>query len=307
MKRTAQAIAGGLAAVALTGCGTFSGNDAAAIVDGREIGQDEFQRLLEVFAENTEVTGLAVDGETATVSADQVRGVLGLLVQNAASTDFLAARGEAITGADRADLVEQFAGNPALEALPDDVIDFVIDVQVAPAARARLTAPPIEELEADYVEEPGRLGLLCLRQVVVATEDEAEAARDEIAAGAELADVAADRSIDPDGAQNGGVLFGPDGQPCVPLSLVTQQFGPAYTDAVLDVGAGGLTDPVQSASGWHVALVRPYDEIADSVNAQYTVSAGELMWLGHLATADIDVDPRYGRWDPAAAAVVALR
>ena len=51
----------------------------------------------------------------------------------------------------------------------------------------------------------------------------------------------------------------------------------------------------------------PYDEIADSLGALYADRAGDLLFFGHLAMADIDVDPRYGRWDPVAFSVVGLQ
>ena len=67
------------------------------------------------------------------------------------------------------------------------------------------------------------------------------------------------------------------------------------------------TDPVQSEFGWHVILVRPYDEVADDLLTLVSTAPGDAALTGELATADVSVDPRYGRWDPVRGDVVSLR
>ena len=64
---------------------------------------------------------------------------------------------------------------------------------------------------------------------------------------------------------------------------------------------------METPFGWHVIEARPFDEIADSLTPLYDEQAGELLFAGFLATADIHVDPRYGRWDARRATVVAAR
>ena len=66
-------------------------------------------------------------------------------------------------------------------------------------------------------------------------------------------------------------------------------------------------EPFDMKHGWEIIVVRPYDEIADSLGSLYEERAGDLLFFGHLAAADIDVDPRYGRWDPVAFSVVGLQ
>jgi len=63
---------------------------------------------------------------------------------------------------------------------------------------------------------------------------------------------------------------------------------------------------VKSQFGWHVIIARPYDEIADSLNALLTQSPGEMLVNGYLASERIDVSSRYGRWSAARGAVVPL-
>ena len=51
---------------------------------------------------------------------------------------------------------------------------------------------------------------------------------------------------------------------------------------------------------------RPFDEVAEPLEALFAEQAGELMFAGFLASTDVQVDPRYGRWDPLTSTVVAL-
>ena len=64
--------------------------------------------------------------------------------------------------------------------------------------------------------------------------------------------------------------------------------------------------PLETTLGWHVVERRPFDEIAEPLEALFAEQAGELLFAGYLASADVQVDPRYGRWDPLTSAVVAL-
>ena len=50
--------------------------------------------------------------------------------------------------------------------------------------------------------------------------------------------------------------------------------------------------PWRRRFGWHVVEALPFEEIADSLTALYDEQAGELMFAGFLASADVTVDPR---------------
>ena len=73
--------------------------------------------------------------------------------------------------------------------------------------------------------------------------------------------------------------------------------------AALAARAGVPSDPVRSSFGWHVILVRPYEEVADDLRAATAEDPGAALLDGLLATADITVDSAYGRWNPAAGRV----
>lgn len=295
-----------LGAALLAGCGTFSSNDAAADVDGDEVSRDQFEEMLQVFAANPEITQLTEDVATASVPGEEARNLLALLVVNNANRSFLDSHGETITDADRDEFVQTVEGNPLLD-LPDHIVNELVDAQVGGTARSRVAAPDTAELEELYTQSPTAAGVMCLRRIVVDSEDAAGDVLDELEAGADFATLATERSIDHATAADGGAVTSPDGQDCLPLTQATSSVDAAVVDAALETRPGVPVGPVETAEGWEVIEARPYGEIGDSLSALYEERAGDLLFFGHLATADIDVDPRYGRWDPVAFSVVGLQ
>jgi hypothetical protein len=294
------------AALLLAGCGTFSSNDAAADVDGDEISRDEFEELMQTFTANPEVTQFTEDLATGTVPSEQARNLLGLLVVNTANRSFLDSHGESITNADRDEFVQTVQGNPLLE-LPDDVVTELVDSQVGATARGRIAAPDSAQLEELYTESPTATGVMCLRRIVVDSETAARDVLDELDGGADFAALAEERSTDQATAAEGGVVTSPDGEACTPLTQGTSTVDAAVVEAAMESRLGVPVGPIETPNGWEVIVARPYDEIADSLSSLYEDRAGDLLFFGHLATADIDVDPRYGRWDPVGFSVVGLQ
>jgi peptidyl-prolyl cis-trans isomerase C len=81
--------------------------------------------------------------------------------------------------------------------------------------------------------------------ILVETKEEADAIVAELAAGADFADIARDKSKDPGSGANGGLLgwFG--------KGMMVKPF----EDAVLAATVGEVTAPVESQFGWHIILV----------------------------------------------------
>jgi peptidyl-prolyl cis-trans isomerase C len=294
-----------LASIALAGCGTFESNDAAADVDETEISREQFEEMLQVLAANSEDTRVAADPTTGAVPGDQGRGVLGLLVTNAANRTFLAAHGESITDVDREGFIQTVQGDPLLQ-LPEEVLNELVDGQVGATARARVTAPSEAELEELYTESPAAAGVMCIRRIVVGTEEAAGDVLEELAGGADFAALADEHSTDEATAAEGGVVTSEQGEPCVPISQAATVVDPAVAAAALDGRPGVVTGPVETEGGWEVIVVRPFEEVAEALTTMFADRAGDLLFLGYLATTDIEVDPRYGRWDPLGFSVTAL-
>jgi peptidyl-prolyl cis-trans isomerase C len=287
-----------LAALGLAGCSTFDENDAAAAVDGAEISQEQFEDTLTVLAANSQDTAIEEDPATGSVAGETGRTVLAGLVRATASQQYLADQGEEVTDADR-EAVQ--ASLPAWQRdLPSDVSDLVLDFQAAGAARNRIAA---RDAQARYEESPSDLGVLCVRHIVVDSEEEAQDVLTELEGGADFADLAAERSIEPTAASTGGALADPQtGEPCLSTAAAVQAFAPAFVAGATAAVPGEPTEPVQSSFGWHIILARPYSEVEDSVLSIY----GARQFAQYLQAADVTVDPRYGRWDAESGSIVTL-
>jgi parvulin-like peptidyl-prolyl isomerase len=223
------------------------------------------------------------------------------MVRGTASEQFLADAGEPITDADREAVLESVPEDDPVFELPDDVVNLLVDLQAASTARGRITAPEAAELERRYAGTPSSLGAVCALHIVVDSESAARDVLAELEGGADFAELAAERSTDPAAATTGGALGGD----CVPLTALAPA-GPEFL-AVLEASAIGVpTDPVETTLGWHVVMRRPYDEVAEPLAALFAEQAGELMFAGYLASTDVQVDPRYGRWDSLTSTVIAL-
>ena len=83
------------------------------------------------------------------------------------------------------------------------------------------------------------------RHILLETEEEAKAVREELQKGADFAETAKSRSKDPGAAAEGGDLgfFSKD------------QMVPEFADAAFKLEKGQLSDPVKSPFGWHVIRV----------------------------------------------------
>lgn len=304
MKRTVLAA---VAVLAVTGCGAVPGAGSAVTVGGDAVSVDDLEALLTVLVANPEVTGIQENLANGTVGLDAARDSLSQMVIIEANDQFLAANGDAITDADREGARERLGQQqPVLLDLPENVQDHYIALDAGNAARERITAPDAAELERRYQESPASLGALCLRDVVTADRAAADDVVDAMGEGTPLSELASDLSVDEATAPNGGIVEVTAGQPCPTVLELLPAKGPVFMEAVLDLRPGQATQPVELEDGWHVIEVRPFAEIAEPLAAQIEIDPGLTLFVGSLLGADVQVDPRYGRWDPARLAVVAL-
>jgi parvulin-like peptidyl-prolyl isomerase len=291
MKRPVVAAVAAVAVV-LSSCDTVEDTSTAAQVADRTVTVDEFQAVMKAIGQVDPVSD-TVDGETA-------RRYLSAMVQGEVNETFLSAHGEQITDADR----EQAAAASSIPAgLPDDVVRVIQDSAAAPAARARIEAPSAAELQRMYDARPSDLGVVCTRQIVVATEAEAQAIVDALDAGADFADLVS-RSTDESSKANGGAVQDASGSPCI--AGYTDAVDRAIVTALADAAPGEVVGPVRTEAGWHVLQQRPYAEVADSLSTLFAQSAGDLLYYGYLIHSQVRIDPRSGTWDPASASVVPL-
>ena len=304
MKRIAAAGAALVAAVVVSGCGAVPSTDIAASVGGEDMTVERLESVLRAIS-SQDGSGVEEDSATGTVDGGFARNVLSVFVTVAATNEFLAAHGESITEEDRQTFLESVPEDDPTRDQPD-VLDLLVDLNAGNTAVGRVSTPDAAELKASYEESPGSLGVLCVRHIVVADEAAAQDVVDELAAGASAEDLAVERSTSPTAADDGGAIELAPGQGCVGVPDALQQQVPtSFVDAALTAEPGAPTI-VQTEAGWHVVVARPYDEIADSLNTVFEQGAGPLLLSSYLRDVDVRIDPRYGRWDAAAGAVVAL-
>jgi peptidyl-prolyl cis-trans isomerase C len=115
---------------------------------------------------------------------------------------------------------------------------------------------PVEEVHASHI--------------LVATKEEADAVKAELAGGKAFEVVAMEKSTDPSAAQNGG-----------DLGFFSQgMMVPQFEEAAFALEVGAISDPVQSQFGWHVIKVEerrmssppPFDQLAPQLQQQVLLS-----------------------------------
>jgi hypothetical protein len=182
-----------------------------------------------------------------------------------------------------------------------DLTAAVIDAVVAEHEDARPGDAELDafyERERDFFARPGRLRV---RQVwcradqgadATAAEERARQAADRLRAGEDPATVR---------AALGDEDVAPPPDALLPPAKLLEYLGPTALHTALDLEAGAVSDPVRSATGYHVIQVvereeewvPPRTEIADEVLAEYRRRAGERALRAYLdglrARAEIQV------------------
>ena len=301
-----SAVVAAVAVLALSGCSTFSDDNAVATVEGIDIKSGTFENVVTEYFERPEVFG-APETENGRNVADGARLVLGAMIQDAALTNLLGQSGTSIEDL-RESFFAQLPPEDDLNTLSSELRDLIAGASatVLGPALARMPVPGSDELRTLYDTQPASVGAVCLRHILVETESQAVEVLDDLAKGAEFGTLAQQRSINSASAVNGGAISG-DGNDCITVRTLLTEFDPAVAAGALDTSVDGPSRPVEGAVGWHIIVHRPFDEIAQSLLAAHQPQiSGSLLYDGYLATTDVRVDPLYGRWDALARTVVPL-
>ena len=287
-----------LAFSTLAGCGEVMQNDAIAI--GRSsVSEDYVNVIIEQLAEVDQVQ--LVDGR---IEGEALRSVITAILRNQATSEFLAANGLSVNDDERQQVVDQYGEDPQFDLVGAELQELLISLNSQDLALSRVDVPTRETLATMYDKEPASLGVMCARHLLVDTESAARAAMQRVLDGEDFADVAAEVSTEPNADQTGGALAGEDND-CLALGVYQEQFDNAFVVGALKARAGVPTDPVKSSFGYHVIFIRPFDEVADSVEATINEQPGQYLLSGYLATSKITVASRYGKWDPSVGQIVA--
>lgn len=294
-----------LVVLAASGCGAVPDSAVAVRTGDSAVSIDQVESVLRAVA-SAEGSGVVADEATGTVEGDFARNVVSIFVTRDATKAFLAANGEAITEEDRQAVLDQIPEDDPGRDYPQDLFDLLVELNAGPMALARIEAPAAPELEERYAASPGDLDVLCVRHVLLDSESAADDVLAEVAAGASIEDLARERSTDPTAVDNGGAIELTQGQACSSVTDARQALDPVFVDAAVTAVPGEPVGPIQTDFGWHVIEARPYAEVAESLATVFETGAGDLLFASYLRDLDVNVDPRYGRWDGTAGQVVPL-
>ena len=155
---------------------------------------------------------------------------------------------------------------------------------------------PQQVLEHRYQEERLRFTRIHVAHILVRTKALAERIARR-ATPSNFAALARRYSTDPS-AQNGGDLG--------TFPVLGSGIDPTFVQAALSLQPGQISGPVRTRFGWHVIRliseqVTPFDQAKSEVASEFEAQAFGK-WLSEQA-GRIDVNPRFGRFDPASGRV----
>lgn len=294
-----------LVVVLLTaGCGQALGNpNVAADVNGEEITVSEVQTIaLDGVGAVNPGTGQPQSDQEATTQAISELTLRTLLYQE------LEAMGvERITEAD----VDRALTDAAEQAGGEEAFAAGLEAQGITESRLRLDqsfgllverlntqlAADVDISDADIeAAYAGSVGQPTVSHILVETEDEADQVLQRLEDGESFAAIAQEVSIDPGSGAAGGDL-GP---------LEPGAFVPEFEEAALALQPGEISEPVQTQFGYHIITTEPAAELTPELSAQIEQdlrAQTAQQDIGALLQrvvdgADVDVNPRFGRWDP---------
>lgn len=286
-----------LATFGLASCGATSTD--ALRVGSHSVSEDYLDTILTQLGDAGQI-----EIENGQVAPDSSRSVLNALYRGEATKELLATYGIEVTEADKTKVRTQVTQDAAFAGLGQDLQDLIITLNAGDLALSRIAAPSEADAKSMYESSPASLGMMCVAHLVVDEEKSAREALEELNAGAKFADVAGKYSIEPNADKSGGVLGSADGD-CIALTDYQTQFDKDFVAGALSAKAGVPTGPVKSSFGYHVIYVRPFDDVKLSVTTLLATKPGELLINGFMATADVKVASKYGRYNPATGTIVA--
>jgi len=281
--RTGVVLAALAAVVGAGGSSPASASGTAATVNGHTISVDDFTDTMQEIA----AAGyIQLSGDGALATGDQARLVLGEMISNEVLRQSLEAAG-VDPGADAPEGTDAGAASqPAL----------LTDGQRYRDLLGQTGAFDLSELQEEYEASGEANGQVCAVVMLPADGDAADEAVAALAEGGDFTDVAADL-----GVQVGGVGGSADA-PCGAVDSISSDVLDPLREAIADVGVGEPTDVVEIQGSPIIAYAPPFDEVSTTLAGDLVQAAVDDL----LRSADVSVDPRYGRWDSASGRVVPL-
>ena len=280
------------AMLALSACSSVE--STAIRVNGRELSGSDFDELLAGYA-------LAIpnaETESGTVRSGVAHGLLTDWATTTILVERLNDEGVTVSQADldtaRAELEQQAAFGDASPAAQD----FYVLATAVQRLFADSFGPSTDELRDLYDAGPSTSGVFCLRAILVTDQAVITEVDAQLAAGADFADLAAQYSID-SSAADGGIITDPgSGSACFDQVTLSSQIVPEFATALGAAEIGLPTDPFELPNvGWVVAVLRPFDEVADDVREVIGLGLAEAERVDAVLAAKVWVSSEYGVWD----------
>lgn len=252
-----------------------------------EVGEIQIERKA-LIEWNEERTG----GDTSDMSL--LIGTATEWIQNQALADFLSEYGATFAEADIEKAKNQLVAGGLSDS--DPRLNFYSEWQ----AVRNFAAEGGPEVRSAYEANKGLLGYeLCTSHVLTNTREEALEVMELLDSGQKFEDLALTFSIDPGSGADGGSLG------CVPLGA----FVPSFERAVLGAikASVEVVGPVGSPFGFHVIRVNEVSVVEPAAFEEQ--GEGLFMSIVHLSslTREVDLDARYGTWDPVAGQIEPVR
>lgn len=290
-----------VAGVSISTSGCSAVRPAALTVNGHDISQSSVDRELSEIADNPGLRSRirATDG---TIKSGGAALWLTQLVAQEVVDREVERRRIAVTAADRrlaeAAATDFFGGPDVFGRFPQWFRDRVTERFARQQALFGEIGTPASDADvfASYGTTMARLKGECpsgrfVQHILVSERSQADALAAQLRGGASFEQLAREESTDRVSAVDGGELGCLDGQ----------QFTPPFAQAAGAAALNQVSTPVQTQFGWHLLLVRdsiPFEILEPALRQQLAQQnpEGQRRLDELVAKADVDVDPRYGRW-----------
>jgi len=289
-----------IAAIATVAASCSAVRPSALTVNGNDISRDSVDRELSAIADNPSLKNGIAATEGTIKSGGSAIWLTHVVTQEVADRE-VHRRGIRVTTDDRRAGQAQaanFFGPQALAAFPKWFRDQAVGEFSRQSALFRTTGtPPADaDVRAAYQTAIAQLRQQCpsgrfVSHILVPNQQLAAGLAAQIAAGASFEQLASQQSTDSGSARDGGELGCIDGQ----------QLDPTFQQAAATLPLNQVSAPVQTQFGWHLILVRdtiPFEMLENGLRQRLEQQspAAQRQLVTRVARADVDVDPRYGRW-----------
>lgn len=297
--RSSFALAGVLV-VAAVAASCSSVRPPALTVNGDDISRDSVDHQLAAIADNPGLKGQIASTDGSIKTSGSSIWLTHVVTQQVVDRE-VERRGINVRAADRRAgraRAASFFGPQAFAAFPKWFHEQVTDEFARQQALLRATGtPPTDaDVQAAYQTAIAQFRERCpsgrfVSHILVPSQQLAAGLAAQISAGTSFEQIASQQSTDTASARDGGALGCIDGQ----------QLAPAFQQVAVSLPLNQVSAPVQTQFGWHLILVRdtiPFEQLRNGLRQRLEQQspAAERELTARVARADVDVDPRYGRW-----------